>query len=282
MLMTRAAFIAVLASVSVDAQAQWTVDTGATSEFSEGDYGSAETSRQWLLSLSAGMQTGRWLFDLVVPFVSADGTVNRETGALGAGYGGPGGGDGPGPGEPGGNQGSLRTVSQTQSGIGDTVIGAAFNVLPEQTGVGVDLGLRAKLVTADRSNDLLTTGHEDYSAHVDVYGTADRVRLAGSLAYMRKGDIDLRDDGETLTTVNPDDPLSLHLSAAFPASAPTRIGVAYDWRQELFADADPASEAALFAVHRNDLGWRIRGYAVFGFSDASPDWAAGVGVSRDW
>lgn len=280
----RSVLMALLVTISVVARAETAIDSGVGLEYSQGDYGTAETSSQWLLSLNAGLRTGPWLFDVVVPFLSADGTVNRETGAVGTGNGGAGnGGSGPGAGGPGGGSaGTLRTVSETQSGLGDVVIGGALNVLPEDAGVGIDVGLRAKLVTADRSNDLLTTGHEDYLAHVDAYGTAGRARLAASIAYTRKGDIDLRDDTGTLTQLDPDDPLSLSLSAAFPAGAPTRYGAGYYWRQKLFDDADPASEATLFAVHRGERGWRLRGYGVFGFSDASPDWGLGASVSRDW
>lgn len=282
---TRSVLVALLAAFSVGARAESAIDAGAGLEFSQGDYGTTETSSQWLLSLSAGLRTGPWLFDVVVPFVSTDGTVNRETGAVGTGNGGSangGGGSGGGSGPGGGVEGTLRTVSETQSGLGDVVIGGALNVLPEDGGIGVDVGLRAKLVTADRSNDLLTTGHEDYLAHVDAYGTAGQARLAASIAYTRKGDIALRDDSGTLTRLDPDDPLSLSVSAAFPAQAPTRFGAGYYWRQKLFDDADPASEATLFVVHRSSRGWRLRGYTVFGFSDASPDWGLGASVSRDW
>lgn len=268
--------IAVLVSAAFGARAESTVDTAAQLEVSEGDYGGSETSTQWLLALSGGVRTDRWLFDVVIPLISAEGTVNRETGGLGSRF-------GQSSGQGVGNPGAARTTSESQTGLGDVVVGAAFTVLRElDTNVGLDIGARAKLVTANRSDDLLTTGHEDYSVHLTGYGTAGRARLSGSVAYTWKGDVDVRDDEETIARVDADDPLSALLSAAYPVNAATRLGVSYYWRERLFDGSDAASESTLFVVRQAARNWQFRGSATVGFSDSSPEWAAGMSVSRGW
>ena len=250
---------------------------GAGAEYTRGDYGTAESTSQWVVPVSAAVQAGRWQLGARVPFVSVEGTVNSEVGGLGAHAGGAGAGSGSGAGS-----GTLRqrTAVESQSGLGDTVLDASFTAVKAER-FELDVGAGAKLVTADRNDDLITTGSADYFARLDAFALAGRANLTASLAWTRKGDIHVRDDTGVWTSLDVDDPLAATAGASFPAGAPTRAGAELYWRQGLYAGADAATEARAFVTHRAGA-LRVRFYALAGFSDASPDFGAGVALSRTW
>jgi hypothetical protein len=60
----------------------------------------------------------------------------------------------------------------------------------------------------------------------------------------------------------------------------TAIGVSYDYRQKLTTTGDAISEVTVFVSQKLPNNTRLQGYAVTGFSDASPDLGVGVLVSH--
>jgi len=58
----------------------------------------------------------------------------------------------------------------------------------EASGLIVDVGTKAKLVTADKSNDLLTTGKNDYSLLVDAQYPFGDTTLFATVGWTKKGD----------------------------------------------------------------------------------------------
>lgn len=215
----------------------------------------------------------RWRVDARVPYARADGTVSRDSGSLG--------GESavPGPGGPGGGAGiGQRTEPVVQSGLGDTVLGAAWTVLARDSGLELDLGVRAKLVTADRDDDLLTTGNPDYTFQAGLFAPAGRARFAGTLGWTRKGDLRVRDDSGAWTELDAEDPLSATVGLAFPAGAPVQWGADVYWREPLLADADAALELTAFLVRRGPRA-RMSVYVLAGFTDASPEFGAGIAFS---
>jgi hypothetical protein len=263
------------ASLLPSAWADTRASVGA--EYSEGKYGASDTTSEWRIPFSLDYQYQALTLGLSVPYVSTKGTVNSQVGGLGQSET-SGKGQGQNQGQGGG---SLRTVSQSQSGLGDTVISAFLDLSPPSSEFGLDAGVKAKLVTASRDNDLITTGNPDYSLQVDAYGNLAQARVIGSLGWTLKGDIRVRDDAGTFYTENPNNPWYASIGLTYPAKGATRVGISYDWRQALFSDADAASEATLFLQHRSG-NWRVNGYTFAGFSNASPDWGIGIGLSRYW
>jgi long-subunit fatty acid transport protein len=56
-------------------------------------------------------------------------------------------------------------------------------------------------------------------------------------------------------------------------------GAVYDYRQKLTPHGAPISEATLFLTRKYSKQWKVQGYLVGGFSDASPDRGLGSVVS---
>lgn len=250
------AAVPMLAAGILPAQAELSLTTGF--DYSSGKYDSTRSTKVWEVPVMLKYETAPWTFTAYVPYVHVDGVANPEVG------------------------GTVTSVGETQSGIGDTVVGASYELFPRGGDFGVDIGVRAKLVTADRNKDLLTTGNPDYTLQTNAYTRVAGGMLLATLGWTQKGDIRVQDSQQQFTTLNPRDPWSVGLTYSFPLDEATRVGVAYDWRQALFSDTDNVSEASLLLSHRWSRNWRVQGYLLTGFSDASPDWGGGAFVTYLW
>ncbi|MCK7581957.1 MAG: hypothetical protein MZV65_44290 [Chromatiales bacterium] len=134
-----------------------TVTTGV--DYSEGEYNTGSSDNwTWVVPVIVKYETGPVTLKLNVPYVRTKG-VNREVGI------------------------AQVAASETQSGLGDTVGSVFYSLLdPSKAVVGLDLGLKVKFVTADKDDDLITTGNMDYSLQADAYkafGARDRIRHPG-------------------------------------------------------------------------------------------------------
>jgi len=141
----------------------------------------------------------------------------------------------------------------------------------EASGLIVDVGTKAKLVTADKSNDLLTTGKNDYSLLVDAQYPFGYTTVFATVGWTKKGDpegIDYRD------------PWFSTLGFSQKLAAAVNQGVIYDYRQKLTAAGDPVSEATVFVERKFADSYKLQAYVVRGFSDASPDLGAGLTLSK--
>jgi hypothetical protein len=122
-----------------------------------------------------------------------------------------------------------------------------------------------KAPTADEDKGL-GTGETDYAAQVDLARVLGKTTLFGTLGQKFFGDpegLDFRDPVYA----------SVGVSQKLTESS---IGVAYDWREKATASGDAISEATLFYVLKLSPVWKTQIYLVKGFSDASPDWGAGI------
>ena len=63
-------------------------------------------------------------------------------------------------------------------------------------------------------------------------------------------------------------------------SAVTSVGLYHDWRERLRPRGSEVSETTAYVSVRLDPTWKLQLYGVKGFSDASPDYGAGLMVSR--
>lgn len=245
-----------LAACAQTVRAELSLTTGL--DYSSGKYDSTDTTTVREVPVMLKYEAAPWTFTAYIPYVDVDGVANPEVG------------------------GTVTSVSESQSGLGDTVVGGFYELFPRGGSFGMDVGIKAKLVTADRNKDLLTTGNPDYTLQSNFYTLAGPGTLLATVGWTKKGDIRVLDSQGQFQTLNPDDPLSLGLAYSYSLSERTRLGVAYDWRQRLFSDTDDVSEASFLMSYRYSSHWRVQGYLLTGFSNASPDWGGGAFIGYTW
>jgi Putative MetA-pathway of phenol degradation len=229
---------------------------GTGFDYTSGKYGSSEKTDILYIPFYARYETGRAVFRLTVPYIRITGPGN----VLGAGA------DRvtlPGPTGP----------RRTESGLGDIVASAFYNVLSERRyPVGVDLGVKAKFGTADE-NKGLGTGQNDYSLQADFFKPIGDNTLFGSLGHRWYGS-----------------PPGVHLDNVFYGSigvshrfsSQSSAGVAYDYRPRIIAGGGEISELTAFWSQRLAGGWKLQPYAVLGFGRASPDYGVGAQIAYSY
>jgi hypothetical protein len=226
---------------------------GAGAEYTTGDYTDSETTDILYFPFYARYETGRWTFRATVPYIRIEGPAN----VVGLGD-------------------DVVTLPgaagrRTDSGLGDVVASAFLNVLHEsQSFIGVDVGAKVKLATADES---IGTGEHDYSLQTDLFKPLGSNTLFATLGYRWYGDppdIELRDVFYG----------SVGLSRR--VSPESSIGLAYDYRPAISADGGRISEFTAFWSRRFSPQLKLQPYAVLGFGDASPDFGAGAQIAYSY
>jgi hypothetical protein len=216
-------------------------------DYAEGKYGEEEKSTSWTMPLIIKQQIGDFGIKLYLPYIQATGTTVS-------------GGD------------RFVLAKQTQEGFGDAVVTLSYDIVNSAaSGLIVGIATKGKFATADKSNDLLTTGKNDYSLQADaLYPFGDNSAFV-IIGRTNKGDpegIDYRNPW--YSTVG----LSHQLTEAIS------LGGIYDYRQKVTATGDPVSEATVFLERKFADQYKLQAYVVRGFSDASPDLGAGVTLSK--
>lgn len=280
LLTSLSASLLVLGAPSASAQLQlesmlanlsgWTFGFGA--DYSQGKYNTNSNDNwTWNFPVTAKYETGPWTLRATISYVAAHG-ANRDVGAA-----------------PPGSQAVSSVPPGTQEGLGDTYLSVFYTVAdPQKYAVGVDLGARVKVVTANKNNDLITTGNMDYSLQADLYQGFGAYTAYGVIGWTKKGDIRFQDRDLTLPGGAPNptfglfltqptkDPWYFGVGGSYRFNPQTTAGLSYDFRQRITNNGSNVSEATLFLTHRITKEWRVQPYAVAGFSDASPDWGLGA------
>ncbi|HKQ23792.1 MAG TPA: transporter [Burkholderiales bacterium] len=225
-----------------------TVGTGV--DYSSGDYGEPEKTEVWYVPVTGKYETGLWTFRLAVPFIRITGPGN----VIGAGEGQvtiPGAG----------------TAVRTESGLGDIVGGAFYNLIDERDSTfGLDVGAKVKLGTGDNDKGL-GTGENDYSVQVDVFKPIGVIDAFGSLGYRLYGD----PPGLDLHNV-----FYGSVGGSYRVSSETSVGLAYDFRPSITSTGSRISEVTAFMSQRLSRELKLQAYGLAGFSDGSPDFGIGV------
>jgi hypothetical protein len=235
------------------AAAQTSVGVGV--EYTTGNFGAPQSTETVYVPLVVKHETGKWIFKGTIPYLRITGPGNVIGG---------------GPDRvvvPG-----VDNAVRTETGLGDIILSGFYNIKDERSGgLGVDLGAKVKLPTADEQKGL-GTGETDYAFQADLFmPLAGATSLFGSIGYRIYGD----PPGTTLRNV----PYG-SIGASHRLSGESSIGVAYDYRPWIISGGSPISEMTAFWSKRMTPEWKVQIYGVAGFSDASPDAGAGLMLER--
>lgn len=229
-------------------------------DYSSGKYGSDTTTTILSIPVVGIYLAGDWMFKLTVPYIriTGDGSVIPGMGGVVPGKGG-GMFGGSGPGGP-----ATATAGTTQSGLGDVIAAATYNIYSGiENDLSVDLTGNVKFATADTG---LGTGENDYAAQADVYKKFDSFTAMGSLGYQVLG------DPPELTSIT-------RLMASFgyyQFTDQTGAGAEMRLSQKLTATGAGPRELTAYVSHKFDKSLKISGYVLKGFSDGSPDSGFGM------
>jgi hypothetical protein len=243
-----AALIAIPHAASLAADGQFDLTAGA--EYTTGKYGGTQSTDIFFVPVTGKYETGPWLFKLMVPYIRITGPGN----VIGAGD------------DRLVREGGTAAAIRTDSGLGDVVASAFYNVLSGRNAqLGLDVGAKIKFGTAD--SPTLGTGENDFSLQADVFKPIGAFTTFGTLGYRWYGDppgLDLRNVFFGAVGVG------------YKVSQPTTVGLAYDFREPISAGGSRVSELSAYISQRLSGGWKAQYYAIIGFSDASPDYGIGL------
>lgn len=219
-------------------------------DYTTGKYGADQSTDILYIPFTGKYEIGPWTAKLVVPWIKITGPGN----VVGA------------PGDTVVLSGA-SSARRTESGLGDVVASAFYNVLNERNSpFGLDLGAKLKLGTADENRGL-GTGKNDFSVQADVFKPIGALTPFGSLGYRWYGDpagIDFKNV------------VYWSVGASYKLSQPTTVGVAYDYRPAIVSNGSHVSEATAFVSQKLSQDWKLQLYGVKGFSIGSPDWGLGA------
>lgn len=211
-------------------------------DVSQGDFGQASTTTTSYVPFIVKYETGPIILKVNVPWIRSTGLVNVDTGS------------------------SVSTTKKTEEGLGDPTLSFSYAVLQENN-YGVDLGIKVKIATTEKSKTLITTGENDYSFQADGYRIFGKITTLGTLGWTKKGE-------PSNTAFR--DPWYTSLGIAYAMSPSDSIGIFYDYRQRISSHGSNRNEVTGYMSHRFDEHWKLQVYALTGFSNASPDFGVGT------
>lgn len=240
--------------------AEGTYSIGIGAEYSNGDYGTGSDATLWSLPVTLNYKADKWGWGITVPYLilrSSGNVVVGSGGMIGTGTATmPSGGMG-------GMGGGTTTSTTTESGLGDITVRGSVSLVEEGEAMPwIGVTLKAKLATADE-NKFLGTGENDYAAQLEMAkGPVD-----GYVGYKYLGDPSYVDFNNVAYGA---------LALWHDSSADTRYGIEGYMEQAAIDGGDQKREVSLIFNHWLDDQKRLGGYILKGFSDASPDWGAGL------
>ena len=251
----RAGVLAAMIMVSAQAVAGdsgFSLTTGM--DYSSGKYGGTQSTDILYIPLTGKYETGRWVFQLTVPYVRITGPGNVTQGGI--------------------VLGSAKTTRTSEAGLGDVVAGATYNVYGEAgpNPLLIDLTGKVKFGTADEKKGL-GTGSNDYAAQVDMSKTMGLFTALGTAGYKVMGNA----PGLKLDNV-----FYGSVGGVYKISQQTSGGLILDLRQKVTPTGASQRDVTAFVSHKINQDWKAQVYAVDGFSNASPDWGAGAMLTRSF
>ena len=216
-------------------------------DYSTGDYGQSTNTNVFAIPVITQWEVDHWTLKLILSYLHVSGPSN-VVGGLGPVLV---------PGQP---------TNQSRSGFGDLVTSATYNAYSDSaSGLSVDVTGKVKFGTASRSKGL-GTGENDFGLQVDVYKTMGAVTPFVSLGYRTLG---------SPPGINLNDVFFGSIGVDYRADASTNVGATFLLQERIANTIDPAKELSAYVSHRLNNDWRIQGYLVTGFTNASPTFEIG-------
>ena len=245
--------LAALSGAAHAGDSRVTLTTGM--DYSSGKYGGTQSTDIRYVPVIAKYETGPWVLKLTVPYIS----VTAPSGGTVVSV------------DPSGRL-IRRSVGPrtTNSGMGDIVTGASYNLLNNTaTQTAMDVTGKIKFGTADDAKGL-GTGKMDYSLQADLYKTYGQTTALGTLGYRVLGN----PAGVTLHNV-----WFGSVGAAYKFNKETSGGLVLDLREPSTSTGAAMREVTAYVTHKLGERYKLQGYALKGFTDASPDWGMGAMIS---
>lgn len=217
------------------------VSTGV--DYSRGDYGFPTDTEVISAPLELAYETKSWIWRANFSWLN----IKGPAAIVGAGA-------------------AARPTANSESGVGDVYLGATYRTGAAVGEINFDSTVRVKLPTASESRGL-GTGKTDVYGQVDAYRTFGNTTPFVSVGYRVLGDnatYQLHDGVYTSGGVH------------FRTSPSTVITAAVSWGERLIAGGSNTSDGMIALTHDVDSRWRLMGYALKGFTNASPDFGAGA------
>lgn len=155
----------------------------------------------------------------------------------------------------------------TQSGIGDVVAAATYNLVDnEVTGLIVDVTGRIKFATASVSKNL-GSGENDYTLQVNVDKYFGSPYLSFGLGYKWLGEP---------SGVNFNNVTYGSVGGGYKISNDSSVGVSYDWATAVVDGAERPREVSIYGSHRLSENYKLSAVVFKGLSDVNPDIGGGL------
>lgn len=212
-------------------------------DYSRGDYGFATDTEVTSFPLELGYESGAWIWRANFSHL----TVKGPAAIVGDG-------------------GVPRPTTGSESGVGDIYLSGTYRAGPVFGEVNLDSTVRVKVPTASDTRGL-GTGETDYYAQLDAYRTFGRVTPFASAGYRFMGDN---------ATYQLRDGVYASAGAHLRTGPATVLTASYNWGQRLLAGGSNTTDATVMVTHDAGPRWRVMGYAMTGFTNASPDFGAGA------
>jgi hypothetical protein len=238
-----AALLAQSTTLSEPAPA-FTVASGL--DYSRGDYGFPTDTEVLSFPLDLGYESGSWIWRANLSHLRIKGPAAIV-----------------------GDGAAARPTANSESGVGDIYLSGTYRTGPVLGGFSLDPTVRVKLPTASESRGL-GTGESDVYGQLDAYRTIGDVTPFASVGYRVLGDN---------ATYQLSDGMYASGGAHFRTSPSTIVTTSVSWGQRMVAGGSNTSDAMIAVTHDVDARWRVMGYALKGFTNASPDIGAGVRVT---
>lgn len=245
--------LAAMAGAAHAAENQVTLTTGL--DYSTGSYGGTSDTDILYIPVVGKYETGPWTLKLTVPYIRITAPSGGTVVSVDA------------------NGRMLRRSvgpRTTNSGMGDVVAGASYNILNDSASkTAVDITGKVKFGTADQAKGL-GTGETDYALQADVYKTYGQTTALATLGYRVMGDpagIPLKDVWYG------------SVGGAYKFSPETSGGLVLDLRQPTTSTGEQMRELTAYVTQKLGGPYKLQGYVVTGLTDASPDWGMGAMIS---
>lgn len=238
-------------ATAVAAPNAWTDDgqfsLSAGFDYSSGKYFMASSTERQSNPSTGEYENGQWMLKVAVPFsrISSTGTAFPSVG----------------------NFRAYSAAQDMQSGLGDTVAAASYNIFSGKASkFGIDLTGKVKLNTADAG---LGIGQNDYAAQADAYQIFNKFTALGSLGYKVLGS----PAGISMNKV-----IYGSFGGSYQLDDNVNGGVDIKLSQNPYSVGDGHRELSAYVSHKINKNLKAKGYVLKGFSNGSPDSSLGAQV----